>query len=106
LNISKRFLRHVWHTKARRHDRRVTELRLLWLSKTVLYLLVVQLFLVCDRNGMQVMLHMVTEYMERRKASPIVNDLYSIMREVASYQLVQHSSLHSRADADPDGYSE
>jgi hypothetical protein len=52
------------------------------------------------------MLHMVTEYMERRKASPIVNDCYSIMREGASYQLVQHSSQHSGAAADPDGCSE
>jgi hypothetical protein len=36
------------------------------------------------------MLHMVTEYMEQRKARPIVNDRYIIMQEVASYQLVQH----------------
>jgi hypothetical protein len=81
-----------WDTK---HNRRVTKLRLLLLlllllSKTVL------LFLICDKKRRQVMIHRVAEYIELGKVDPIVNSRYNIIREVASYQLAQHPSLHSR----------
>jgi hypothetical protein len=54
--------------------------------------------LICDRNE-EVMLRMVTEYMGQAKAKSNSQRLYSIKREVASYQLAQHSSQHSRAAA-------
>ena len=68
-------------------------------------LMVVLLFLICDKNK-EVMLRMVTEYIEQAKAKSDSQRLYSIKREVASYQLAQHSSQHSRAAAAAPGCSE
>ena len=107
--MSKRILGgYERHTKACRHDCWVVTPRLLLLrSETVLLLLLIALlFLFCDRNE-QVMLRMVTEYMEWwAKAKSNSQQLYSIKREVASYQLAQHSSQHSRAAAAAPGCSE
>jgi hypothetical protein len=63
----------------------------------MLLLMIVLLFLICDRK--EVMLRMVTEYMEQEKAKSNSQWLYSIKREVVSYQLAQHSLQHSRAAA-------
>lgn len=66
LCMSKRFLRcHERHSKACRHDRWVIKLRLLVRSEAVLLFML--LLLVCDGHQRQVMLHMMTEYMERAK---------------------------------------
>jgi hypothetical protein len=63
----------------------------------MLLLMIVLLFLICDRK--EVMLRMVTEYMEQEKAKSNSQWLYSIKREVVSYQLAQHSLQHSHAAA-------
>ena len=63
----------------------------------MLLLMIVLLFLICGRK--EVMLRMVTEYMEQEKAKSNSQWLYSIKREVVSYQLAQHSLQHSRAAA-------
>lgn len=64
----------------------------------MLLLMIVLLFLICGRKE-EVMLRMVTEYMEQEKAKSNSQWLYSIKREVVSYQLAQHSLQHSRAAA-------
>jgi hypothetical protein len=61
----------------------------------MMMMMIVLQFLICDKTE-EVMLCMVTEYMEQAKAKSNSQRLYCIKREVASYQLAQHSSQHSR----------